>query len=416
MDFKPELEAIRAAGLYRRLRRMESASSRVVRVEGRSMLMCASNNYLGLADEPLLQETSIEAIRQFGTGSSGSRLTTGNTALHEHLERELAEFKGTEAALLFNTGYMANLAALTTLVGSGDLILSDRLNHASLIDGGRLSRADVQIYEHCNLTDLEEKLVKARDWKGVESAEAVATPASGGSTKSPRQGGLYDRILIVTDGVFSMDGDIAPLPGICDLAERYGADVMVDDAHATGVLGSKGAGTVDHFGCQNRVAVQMGTLSKALGAEGGYIAGSQNLIDFLINRARPFIYSTALSPAGVGAVLAALQIVKNEPERRVHLLVRAKRLYRDLLAAGFDVLQSDTPILGVVLGEAEHAVQFARELEAQGVFAPAIRPPTVPQGTSRIRLTLTASHTDADVDRILEAFQAVRTHLKGGGD
>ncbi|PWK13791.1 aminotransferase class I/II-fold pyridoxal phosphate-dependent enzyme [Tumebacillus permanentifrigoris] len=416
MDFKSELDAIRDAGLYRRLRRMESASSRVVVVEGREMLMCASNNYLGLADEPLLQETAIEAIRQFGTGSGGSRLTTGNTALHEHLERELAEFKGTEAALLFNTGYMANLAALTTLVGSGDLILSDSLNHASLIDGARLSRADVQIYEHCNLTDLEKKLAVARGLKTSESAEsAESAECISDSRIRSRKGGLYDRILIVTDGVFSMDGDIAPLPGICDLAERYGADVMVDDAHATGVLGSKGAGTADHFNCQTRVAVQMGTLSKALGAEGGYIAGSRDMVEYLINRARPFIYSTAMSPAGIGAVLAALQIVKNEPVRRSHLLVRAKRLRHQLLAADFEVLPSDTPILGIVLGEADHAVQFARELEAVGVFAPAIRPPTVPAGTSRIRLTLTASHTDADMDSIVKAFQQARTNLAEGG-
>ncbi|MBL0386150.1 8-amino-7-oxononanoate synthase [Tumebacillus sp. ITR2] len=384
MDFKEELEEIREAGLYRRLRRMESASSRVVVVEGREMLMCASNNYLGLADDPICKETAMEAIRRFGTGSGGSRLTTGNTALHEHLERELAAFKGTEAALLFNTGYMANLAALTTLVGVGDLILSDRLNHASLIDGTRLSRADVQIYEHCDLADLEKKLAAAR-------------------------AGEHRRILIVTDGVFSMDGDIAPLPGICELAERYGADVMVDDAHATGVLGEKGAGTADHFGIQDRVAVQMGTLSKALGAEGGYIAGSKEMIDYLINRARPFVFSTAQSPAVIGAVLAALQIVQNEPDRRKHLLQRAARLRKELLLAGFNVLPSDTPILGVVIGAADEAVEFARELEAQGIYAPAIRPPTVPEGTSRIRLTLTASHTDADVERIVDALSKART-------
>lgn len=386
MDFKDELAAIREAGLYRRLRRMDSRASRIVNVEGHDRLMCASNNYIGLADDPRLQEMAIAAIREFGTGSSGSRLTTGNTALHERLEQELAAFKGTEAALLFNTGYMANLAALTALVGKGDLILSDSLNHASLIDGARLSRADVQVYQHVDMHDLEAKLKAAQD--------------------------TYRRILIVTDGVFSMDGNIAPLPAICKLAEQYGADVMVDDAHATGVLGPNGAGTVDHFGLHGKVAVQMGTLSKALGAEGGYIAGSRDLIDFLLNRARPFIFSTAQSPAVIGAALAALRIVSEEPERRVHLLQLAKELQGRLRDSGFDVLPSDTPILGVVIGEAERAVQFAKMLEAAGVFAPAIRPPTVPQGSSRIRLTLTALHTFDDLIEIVRAFQAARDSLQ----
>jgi 8-amino-7-oxononanoate synthase len=335
-----------------------------------------------LADDPRLQEGTIAAVQAFGTGSGGSRLTTGNTALHERLETAIAELKGTEAALLLNTGYMANVAALTSLVGAGDLILSDRLNHASLIDGARLSKAEVQVYEHADLPSLEAKL---------QTAE-----------------GKYRRILIVTDGVFSMDGDIAPLPGICDLAERYGADVMVDDAHATGVLGSHGAGTVDHFGCYGRVAVQMGTLSKALGSEGGYIAGARDLIEYLINTARPFIFSTAQSPAVIGAALAAIDIVRYEPERRAQLLAHANALRTRLLEAGFDVLPGETPILGIVIGEADHAVAFAKHLEAKGIFAPAIRPPTVPHGTSRIRLTLTSLHTERDLDRIVDAFLSAR--------
>jgi 8-amino-7-oxononanoate synthase len=386
MDFKPELQAIRDAGLYRRLRRMDSSASRIVTVEGRDLLMCASNNYIGLADDPRLQEAAIRAIRDYGTGSGGSRLTTGNTALHEQLEQDIAALKGAEAALLFNTGYMANVAALTTLVTAGDLILSDALNHASLIDGARLSRAEVQVYKHVDMNDLEAKLVSAK--------------------------GQYRRILIITDGVFSMDGNIAPLPQICDLAEAYGADIMVDDAHATGVLGPKGAGTVDHFGLHGRVAVQMGTLSKALGAEGGYIAGSRDLIDFLLNRARPFIFSTAQSPAVIGAAQEAVRIVREEPERRQHLLKMASDLRKRLLAANFEVLPSETPILGVVIGEAEAAVRFAKQLEAEGIFAPAIRPPTVPSGTSRIRLTLTALHTPDDIKRIVDAFIKARTTLQ----
>ena len=382
MDYSRELEEIRAAGLYRRLRRMDSASYREVFVEGRPLLMCASNNYLGLADDPQLQDAAVEAIRLFGTGSGGSRLTTGNTALHEELEAAIASLKGTEAALLFNTGYMANVAALTTLVGTGDLILSDQWNHASLIDGARLSRADKQIYKHADMEDLEALLSSAH--------------------------GNYRRILIVTDGVFSMDGDLAPLPAICDLAERYGADVMVDDAHATGVLGSQGGGTVDHYRLHGRVAVQMGTLSKAVGAEGGYLAGSRQLVEFLLNKARPFIFSTAQSPAVIGASLAGLRIIAEEPERRRHLLATADRLRWRLVAEGFDVIPGSTPILGVVIGEAEEAVDFSRRLEAAGVFAPAIRPPTVPLGTSRIRLTLTAHHTEEDVGMIVSAFQQAR--------
>lgn len=382
MDFSRELEEIQAAGLYRRLRRMDSASSREVIVEGRPLLMCASNNYLGLADDPQLQEAAIDALRQFGTGSGGSRLTTGNTSLHEELERALAELKGTEAALLFNTGYMANVAALTTLVGKGDMILSDQWNHASLIDGARLSRAETQIYGHADMADLEAKLAAAQ--------------------------GKHRRILIVTDGVFSMDGDIAPLPTICDLAERYGADVMVDDAHATGVLGAKGGGTVDHFRLYGRVAVQMGTLSKAAGAEGGYIAGSRQLVEYLLNKSRPFIFSTAQSPAVIGAALAALRIIAGEPERRHHLLSIAGQLRARLVAEGFEVIPGATPILGVVIGEADRAVAFSRRLEQAGVFAPAIRPPTVPAGTSRIRLTLTARHSAEDLERIVGAFLQAR--------
>jgi 8-amino-7-oxononanoate synthase len=382
MDFEKELQEIEAAGLLRRLRRMESSAGRTVVVEGRELLMCASNNYLGLANDQRLQEAAVAAIREFGTGSGGSRLTTGNTALHERLEAEIARLKGTEAALLFNTGYMANVAALTTLVGKGDLILSDELNHASLIDGARLSRADVLVYAHADVADLEKKLSERR--------------------------AAYRRVLIVTDGVFSMDGDIAPLPAICALAERFQADVMVDDAHATGVLGSKGAGTVDHFGLYGRVAVQMGTLSKALGSEGGYIAGSRELIRYLLNRARTFVFSTAQSPGTIGAALAALRVVQEEPERRMRLQEMAAGLRSRLAAEGFHVLPGETPILGVVIGEAEESVKFAKRLEEAGVFAPAIRPPTVPPGTSRIRLTLMATHTEEDLERILDAFRWAR--------
>jgi 8-amino-7-oxononanoate synthase len=375
-----ELESIRNKGLYRRLRRMESAASTRVIVDGREMLMCASNNYLGLADDHRLIEAAIEAIRKYGTGSSGSRLTTGNTALHEQLEERIARFKGTEAAIVFNTGYMANVAAMTALATAGDVIFSDEWNHASLIDGCRLSKADVVIYRHADLKDLEEKLMRYRSGK---------------------------RNLIVTDGVFSMDGDIANLPGIVELAERYGAWVMVDDAHATGVLGRRGAGTVEHFDLHGRVHIQMGTLSKAVGAEGGYIAGTRELIEYLRNCARPFIFSTALSPGVIGTALTAIDLIENEPERRARLSLIGKRVREELLEMGFRVMPGETPILPILIGEAERAVEFSHHLEEQGVFAPAIRPPSVPQGTSRIRLTLMATHTDEDVRDILGAFARI---------
>jgi 8-amino-7-oxononanoate synthase len=381
---KLELERIQGLGLYRKLRRMDSAADTRVTVEGRELLMCASNNYLGLANDPRLKQAAIAAIQRFGTGSTGSRLTTGNTALHEQLEERIARFKGTEAAIVFNTGYMANVAAMTTLASAGDVIFSDEWNHASLIDGCRLSKAKVVIYRHADLRDLEEKLQRYRSDK---------------------------RNLIVTDGVFSMDGDIADLPGIVELAERYGAWVMVDDAHATGVLGQRGAGTVEHFGLHGRVPVQMGTLSKAVGAEGGYIAGSRELIEFFRNFARPFIFSTALSPAVIGTALAAFDLIEKEPERRVRLSALSRMARERLLAMGFRVLPGETPILPILIGEAEPAVRFACLLEEEGIFAPAIRPPSVPPGTSRIRLTLMATHSEADVEEVVEAFSKIGSKL-----
>lgn len=382
---RQELEQIREMGLYRRLRRMESASSRYVTVEGRKMLMCASNNYLGLADDPRMIEAALEAIRLYGTGSSGSRLITGNSTLHEELEQRIARFKGTESAIVFNTGYMANIAALTALVGAEDVILSDELNHASIIDGCRLSRAATVVYRHADLEDLNARLAASVHCR---------------------------RRIIVTDGVFSMDGDIAPLPEIVRLAEKYRAWVMVDDAHAAGVLGSKGTGTAEHFGLQGRVPIQMGTLSKAVGSEGGYIAGSRELIELLRNRARPFIFSTALSPGVAASALCGIRIIEEEAGRRIHLQRLAERVRTGLLAEGFHVLNGETPIIAVITGDAESAVAFSRELEQEGIFAPAIRPPTVPQGSSRIRLTLMATHTDEDADRIIDGF---RTAGKGVG-
>jgi 8-amino-7-oxononanoate synthase len=384
MKLQEELNKIAKNGLYRKLRRMESAASHRVIVEGREMLMFASNNYLGLADDPRLIRAACQAIETYGTGSSGSRLTTGNTLLHEQLEEHLARFKGTESAIVFNTGYMANIAALTSLVGEGDVILSDALNHASIIDGCRLSRAKTVIYRHSDVEDLEKKL--------KESAH-------------------FRQRLIVTDGVFSMDGNIALLPEIVALAEKYQALVMVDDAHATGVLGNNGAGTAEHFGLKDRIPVQLGTLSKALGSEGGYIAGKKVLVDFLLNRARPFIFSTALSPGVVASALQALDIVENEPERRWRLNHSSSYVRQELSRLGFHVLDGETPIIAVLIGEADTAVAFSKRLEDYGIFAPAIRPPTVPVGSSRIRITLMATHTDEDIELLIKSFRLSGTEM-----
>lgn len=381
MVWDQELVQIKEKELYRQLRTVEVMDDQgYAMVNGQKMLMFASNNYLGLAHDQRLIQASIRTTQRLGAGSTGSRLTTGNTSIHEELEKRLAQFKQTEAAILFNTGYMANIAALTTLVGKGDVILSDELNHASIIDGCRLSRAQTLVYRHTDLEDLEEKLQRTA---------------------------CYGKRLIVTDGVFSMDGDIAPLPGIVELAERYDAFVMIDDAHATGVLGRDGRGTAEHFGMKGRIDIQMGTLSKAVGAEGGYIAGSQSLIDYLLNQARPFIFSTALPPGVVASALTAIDIISSEPERRVRLRHMSQRLYNELTALGYTVWGGETPILAIICGRPEDALVLSKALHENGIFAPAIRPPTVPSGTSRIRLTVMATHQDEQINHIIEVFRKI---------
>ncbi|KWW17533.1 8-amino-7-oxononanoate synthase [Peribacillus simplex] len=386
MIWDQELAALKEKGLYRQLQSVETLKEDgQALVNGRKMLMFASNNYLGLAQDQRVMEASVQATARFGAGSTGSRLTTGHSIIHGNLERKLAQFKQTEAAIVMNTGYMANMAVLTTIVGKGDLILSDERNHASIIDGCRLSRAETVIYSHADLADLEMKLQSNRGFK---------------------------KTLIVTDGVFSMDGDIASLPGIIDLAERYGSLLMVDDAHATGVLGKDGRGTSEHFGLKGKVDIEMGTLSKAIGAEGGFIAGSKSLIDYLLNEARPFIFSTALSPGVVASALAAVDIILTEPERRVRLQNMSRRLYDELTSLGYTVTGGDTPIIGIICGEPEQATLLSQELHTYGIYAPAIRPPTVPIGTSRIRLTLMAEHREPHIDHVISAFKAIRSTIK----
>ncbi|MDQ0338373.1 8-amino-7-oxononanoate synthase [Caldalkalibacillus uzonensis] len=380
-----ELDLLEQHGLRRTLRTVETGAEPEIVVEGKKLLLLSTNNYLGLATHPRVKAKAIEAVQQFGTGSGGSRLITGNLRLHEELEQTIAAWKGTEAAQLFSCGYLANVGTISALAGKGDLVLSDELNHASMIDGCRLSKAATMVYRHVDMDDLHQKL---RDTRGQ-----------------------YRRTLIATDGVFSMDGNIAPLPELVSLAEQYGAWLMVDDAHGTGVLGDTGAGSVEHFGLSGRVHLSVGTLSKACGAESGYVAGSQTVIEYLLNRARSFIFQTALSPGVVAASLEAIHIIRTEPALRHQLLSNARYLREGLKSYGFRLIEGETPIIAVLIGEAKTAVRFSRRLEEAGVYAPAIRPPTVPEGMSRIRCTVMATHTTAQLDFALAQFKQVGQEL-----
>lgn len=380
MQFLSEfLEQAKACNLYRQTVTYNPVSPGHVQINGQTCLLLASNNYLGLTHHPELQQAAIEAIQLYGTGSGGSRLTTGTYPLFDELEQALARFKGTEAALVFNTGYMANLGVISALAGPGDVIFSDELNHASIIDGCRLSRAQVVIYRHADMEDLHSLL---KD-----------TACSG-------------KRLIITDGVFSMDGDIAPLPAIAGLAEKYDALIIVDDAHATGVIGPGGQGTAAHFGIKHKIQVQIGTLSKALGAEGGFVAGSRELIDYLRNKSRSFIFSTALAPATIATALAALRKLSAEPEMVNKLSENADYVRTLLVAAHIPVLGGVTPIIPIMIGEAEAAVCLAEELHMQGIIITAIRPPTVPYGTSRLRLTVIAAHERDELCWAVETITA----------
>lgn len=375
-----ELEQIRAAGLWRSLRRIEGAVDTWVTVDGTRALLLCSNNYLGLANHPALAEAAARAAREYGVGAGASRLVSGSLPLHAELEARLAAFKGTEAALLFPTGYHANIGAITALVGRGDAIFSDALNHASIIDGCRLAGAAVHVYPHRDTVAL---------------ARALA------STDARRR-------LIVTDSIFSMDGDHAPLREICALAETHDAMVMVDEAHATGVFGATGAGLVEALGLHGRVTVQMGTLGKALGCAGAFVAARRDVVDVLVNRARSFIYTTALAPPLVAAAAAALDVVAREPERRTRLLRRSADLRARLTALGLRVPSGEGPIVPVIVGDSEEAMRWSRTLLEHGVFVQAIRPPTVPRGTARLRVTVMATHDDADLAHAAKAFAALR--------
>ncbi|MED4072181.1 8-amino-7-oxononanoate synthase [Priestia endophytica] len=370
-------------GLYRTLKTMQSAPGTEVDIDGRKQLVCSSNNYLGLSNDKRLIRAAQDAIETFGIGSSGARLTTGNTSLHEQLEKKLASFKKTESALLFSSGYLANIGVLSSIPGKSDVILSDQLNHASMIDGCRLSRAHTVIYEHVNMVDLKQKL------------EAT---------------GQYERRFIVTDGVFSMDGTLAPLPEIMKLAEKYKAYVIVDDAHATGVLGKTGGGTSEHFHVQPDIII--GTLSKAVGTEGGFVAGSRILIDFLRNHARTFIFQTSMSPAICAASYTALEIIEKSDEKRSRLFAAVGEITKGLKGMGFNVKGGMTPVVAVLIGSSTKAVSFSQSLQSKGIYASAIRPPTVAEGQSRIRITITSEYKDNEIERILDSFYITGKEMK----
>lgn len=367
--------------LRRRVRAVDSAPGPVVELGGRRLILLASNNYLGLAAHPRLVEAAVAAARRWGVGTGAARLVTGGLPLHDLLEQELARFKGCPDAVLFSSGYHANVGTIPALVGPGDLVLSDALNHASLIDGIRLSRAEVKIYPHRAADTVRDELGRWRSGHGSRG-----------------------RVLVVTDSVFSMDGDRAPLPGLVEACEEHGALLMVDEAHATGVVGPGGRGLVAEFGLEGRVPVVMGTLSKALGAAGGFVAGSRRLCEVLRNRARAYIFDTALPAPVTAAGLEGLRILGEEPERVERVRARARALAAGLRRLGFECRGPQSAVVPVPVGPAGDALALARALEEAGVLAPAIRPPTVAEGTSRIRATVTADHTAEHIEWALEAF------------
>jgi 8-amino-7-oxononanoate synthase len=359
-------------------------------IDGHEAINFGSNDYLNLAADPRLTAAVAAALLEFGWGSGASPLVTGHAQPHRRLEQRLAEFEGTEAALVFSSGFAANAGAVAALAAVGDVVFTDRKNHASLIDGCRLSRADVRTYPHADFHALERLLSKT-------STERDRAPCEAWSGARRR--------LIVTDGLFSMDGDLAPLTELAELAQRYGAMLLVDEAHATGVFGRQGRGVAEHFDLENQVHVRVGTLSKALGCMGGFVAGSRSLIQWLVNRARPYVFSTAMPAANAAAALAALDIVANEPERRAELLARADGLRAQLAPYCWNIGRSASQIIPIIVGQPARAVALSAALLERGLFVPAIRPPTVPEGEACLRISLTCGHTDDMIAKLLEVLE-----------
>jgi glycine C-acetyltransferase len=373
-----QLEQWRKEGTYQRLRVLETESAAESRFDGKDVINLASNNYLGLTTHPKLREAAIEAVKKYGVGSGAVRTISGTMSLHMQLEERIAAFKNVEACVVFQSGFAANAGTVSAILGPEDHIVSDELNHASIIDGCRLSKARIHVFPHKDAAAAEKIL-----------AELASDPG---------------RKLLISDGVFSMDGDIGPLPALAEAAARHGAIMMVDDAHSSGVLGRNGRGTIDHFGLHGRVDVQVGTLSKAIGVLGGYVCGSRDLIEYLYHRARPFLFSTSHPPAVAAACLAAFDVLEQEPERIERLWENTRYFKRGLTAAGFNTGISETPITPVIVGDAALAHQLSRELFEGGVLATGIGFPTVAKGKARVRTIVTATHTRGELDRALEVF------------
>src|ERR671913_1286875 len=379
-----ELEALRSQGLYRQLRIVEDEQRAHTTVDGRTVVNLSSNNYLGLTTHPRLRERALEAVEQLGVGSGSVRSIAGTMSIHMELERRLAEFKHTEAVVVFQSGFTANAGTVSSILTRDDVVISDSLNHASIIDGCRLSRAAIKVFPH----------------KDVDAARILLQELPAAQRK-----------LLITDGVFSMDGDLGPLPALCDLAEEFGCIMMVDDAHASGVFGKNGRGTVDHFGMHGRVDVQVGTLSKAMGGLGGYVAGSRDLIDFLYHRARPFLFSTSHPPAVAAACIAAIDVLLEEPEIIDRLWENTRFFKTELSRLGFDTGPSEGPITPVIVGDAALAMKLSDRLFDAGVFAQGIGFPTVPRGRARVRTIVTATHTQGELQFALDCFKKVGTEL-----
>jgi len=381
-----QLEAWKHAGTYQRLRVLESESAAESRFDGKDVINLASNNYLGLTTHPKLREAALEATRRYGVGSGAVRTISGTMSLHMELEERIARFKNVEACVVFQSGFAANAGTVAAILTPEDHIISDELNHASIIDGCRLSKAKIHVFPHKDTAAADRKL-----------AELDGQPG---------------RKLLITDGVFSMDGDIGPLPGLVEAAEKHNAIMMVDDAHSSGVLGRNGRGTIDHFGLHGRVHIQVGTLSKAIGVLGGYVCGSRDLIEFLYHRARPFLFSTSHPPAVAASCIAAFDVLEQEPERIQALWDNTRYFKQELKSAGFDTGVSETPITPVIVGEARRAHALSAALFEEGVLATGIGFPTVPEGKARVRTIVTATHTRAELDRALEVFARVGKRLE----
>ncbi|MHC4307305.1 MAG: 8-amino-7-oxononanoate synthase, partial [Planctomycetota bacterium] len=375
-----ELIKIKNAGLYRELKVVGNAQDTHIEIEGKTFLSFCSNNYLGLANNPSVINAVKDAVEEYGWGAGASRLVSGNMSLHESLEDEISRFKGKEAALVFPTGYMANLGAISSLVSNGDLVICDKLNHASIIDGCRLSGADFRVYAHCDMMKLENIL---------------------------RKSSKYNRKLIVTDSVFSMDGDLAPLPDIVRIAGKHKAMVMVDEAHGTGVFGKNGRGVIEHFNLNKEVYIVMGTLSKAIGSLGGYVCGNIDLINYLRNKARSFMYTTALPPAVCAASIAGIKLIQNDPSLRESLWHNVRFIKEKLKSLNFSTISSESPIIPILVGNSQKAVDMSNFLYKKGLLIPAIRPPTVPANSSRLRMTVMSTHTKEDLERLLEVLSEV---------